>query len=79
MLRCFCSDCRASFTTQYTYLCTVGQYDEILPVSCSHRILHKLESYGYEVKYEEFTGGHELKEALVRGGLEVFLTPNEGK
>lgn len=66
----FLCDCVCIYVAYHN---NAGQQDEVLPVSCSHRVLSKLQSYGYEVKYEEFTGGHELEEVFVRAGLEVLL------
>ena len=50
-----------------------GTQDEILPIDhCSRRLVPKLQRAGYQGKYMEFPGGHELPEAVAREAL-AFL------
>ena len=53
-----------------------GRQDNVLPVErCSRRIVPALEAGGYEVRYDEFTGGHIVPSSAVKAALDLFLTP----
>jgi phospholipase/carboxylesterase len=44
-----------------------GTADRVLPVDrCSRRLVPRLRAMGYEITYEEFDGGHEVPQAIVR-------------
>jgi predicted esterase len=44
-----------------------GTADRVLPVDrCSRRLVPRLRAMGYDVTYEEFTGGHEVPDRIVR-------------
>ena len=47
-----------------------GTRDEVLPIGrCSRRFVPRLVRAGYDVRYREFVGGHELPEAVVEDAL----------
>ncbi len=47
-----------------------GVSDDILPIDrCSRRIVPALKDEGYDVRYEEFAGGHEIPPAIVAAAL----------
>jgi predicted esterase len=44
-----------------------GDHDRVLPIDrCSRRLVPQLRASGYDVTYEEFAGGHEVPEDIVR-------------
>ena len=44
-----------------------GDDDRVLPIDrCSRRLVPRLRKAGYDVTYEEFSGGHEVPDAVVR-------------
>ena len=46
---------------------THGVHDRVLPIDrCSRRVVPALRAAGYDVRYEEFDGGHEVPPPLVR-------------
>lgn len=48
-----------------------GTVDQVLPVDrCSRRLVPRLRALGYEVTYEEFDGGHEVPETVVRRAVD---------
>ena len=48
-----------------------GIHDRILPIDvCGRPIAHGLHSSGYDVKYLEFDGGHEMPDAIVRAAFQ---------
>lgn len=50
-----------------------GTNDQVLPIdSCSRKIVPRLRSAGYEVKYHEFDGPHTVPEDIAREALEWF-------
>jgi phospholipase/carboxylesterase len=56
-----------------------GLADEILPIdSCSRKLVPVLRREGYDVRYREFDGRHELPPAIVRDGLAWFLDRPDG-
>jgi predicted esterase len=51
-----------------------GVRDEVLPVEpTSRRIARRLRVDGYEVRYEEFDGGHNVPASIARQAIEWFL------
>jgi phospholipase/carboxylesterase len=47
-----------------------GTHDRILPIDgCSRPIVAGLEHAGYDVRFVEFDGGHEMPEPIVRAGF----------
>ena len=47
-----------------------GTADDILPIDrCSRRIVPALKTYGYDVTYREFEGGHQVPPAVADEGL----------
>jgi len=51
-----------------------GVEDEILPVDSSRRrIVPQLRGWGYDVRYEEFAGGHAVSPELARTAFRWFL------
>ena len=51
-----------------------GTEDRVLPVSLSRDgIAPMFEMDGYEIRYEEFVGGHEMPESIVTAALDWFL------
>lgn len=51
-----------------------GTRDEVLPIErCSRRIVPQLQRAGYEVRYEEFGGGHTVPEEISRKAVAWFL------
>jgi phospholipase/carboxylesterase len=51
-----------------------GTEDRVLPVDrCGRRVVERLQRSGYDVTYEEFTGGHVITPALVSAGLDWWL------
>jgi phospholipase/carboxylesterase len=54
-----------------------GTQDRWLPIdSCSRRIVPQLERAGYEVRYDEFEGGHVLPPAIARQAAIWFTNRN---
>jgi phospholipase/carboxylesterase len=52
-----------------------GVRDGVLPIDrCSRRLVPRLRSQGYEVRYEEFDGGHDVPAALAREALSWAMT-----
>ena len=52
-----------------------GRQDAVLPIdSCSRVMVPRLQREGYEVRYREFDGGHEAPPAVVREGVEHFVS-----
>jgi predicted esterase len=50
-----------------------GTGDRVLPVQrCSRRVVPMLRGAGYEVRYEEFEGGHEIPPAVARTAAEIL-------
>ena len=50
-----------------------GTGDDVLPIDrCSRRIVPALRRRGYDVRYEEFEGGHELPAAITAQALAWF-------
>lgn len=50
-----------------------GTRDEVLPIEdTSRRIVPRLESEGYEVRYQEFDGPHAVPKPVAREALEWF-------
>ncbi|GIZ51370.1 alpha/beta hydrolase-fold protein [Noviherbaspirillum aridicola] len=48
-----------------------GARDDILPIApCSRRIVPRLRGAGYEVRYDEFEGGHVIPPEVARGAVE---------
>jgi predicted esterase len=44
-----------------------GVHDAVLPIDrCSRRLVPRLRGSGYDVTYEEFPGGHEVPDDIVR-------------
>ena len=51
-----------------------GTDDRVLPVDrCSRRLVPALRAAGYEVRYDEFEGGHEVPRPIVADALDWFL------
>jgi predicted esterase len=50
-----------------------GTQDRSLPIAGSRAIAPMFEMDGYEVRYEEFEGGHEMPPTIVRRALDWFL------
>lgn len=51
-----------------------GRADEILPIDlCSRLLVPELRRDGYDVRYREFDGGHEVPPAIAREAVEWFL------
>ncbi|WP_250006219.1 alpha/beta hydrolase [Actinoplanes sp. M2I2] len=54
-----------------------GTADRVLPIDhCSRRLVPRLRAQGYDVTYQEFAGGHEVPEDVVRRAVE-WLPPHE--
>lgn len=54
-----------------------GREDNILSIDrCSRRIVPALQNDGYNVRYEEFEGGHLVPKIAVERSLDVFLPPD---
>ena len=52
-----------------------GVRDTVLPVDrCGRRVARTLRDAGYDVRYEEFDGGHVLPPALVAAGFDWWLS-----
>ena len=52
-----------------------GVRDCVLPIDrCSRRLVPRLRSQGYEVRYEEFDGGHDVPPPLAREALSWAMT-----
>jgi len=50
-----------------------GTHDDVLPIDhCSRRIVPALRRAGYDVRYEEFDGGHTVPPATIRAALAWF-------
>ena len=53
-----------------------GREDDVLPIaSCSRVMVPRLQRDGYEVRYREFDGGHEMPPTVMREGVGFFLAP----
>ncbi len=51
-----------------------GTGDEVLPIDpCSRRLVPRLQGAGYDVRYEEFDGGHYVPDWAARNALSAFL------
>jgi predicted esterase len=51
-----------------------GTNDTVLPIDpCSRRIVPKLQGAGYDVKYEEFKGRHEIPGTISQAAVNWFL------
>jgi phospholipase/carboxylesterase len=50
-----------------------GTQDRSLPIAGSRAIAPMFELDGYDVRYDEFEGGHEMPSAIVQGALDWFL------
>jgi predicted esterase len=51
-----------------------GRRDDVLPIGVtSHELVPRLERAGYEVRYEEFDGGHTVPPDIARDALDWFL------
>jgi phospholipase/carboxylesterase len=51
-----------------------GIQDQVLRIDvCSRRLVPRLERAGYDVRYEEFSGGHSVPEEVARDAIEWFL------
>jgi phospholipase/carboxylesterase len=51
-----------------------GRQDEVLPIaSCSRVMVPRLQRDGYDVRYREFDGGHEIPPTVMREGVGFFL------
>jgi phospholipase/carboxylesterase len=58
-----------------------GRRDEVLPIeSCSRRIVPAVRRAGYDVRYEEFAGGHLVPPDIARAAAEWFAgaSPRNG-
>jgi phospholipase/carboxylesterase len=56
-----------------------GTEDRVLPVDrCGRRVSRELAADGYEVRYEEFTGGHVVTPDLVTAALDWWLAGPPG-
>ena len=52
---------------------THGTEDHVLPIqSCSRKIVPQLQEAGYEVVYQEFSGGHTIPPEIVLNALQWF-------
>jgi predicted esterase len=55
-----------------------GTEDPVLPIDrCSRRLVPRLRTLGYGVTYDEFAGGHEVPERVVRDAI-GWLLPDGG-
>ena len=53
-----------------------GRQDNVLPIDrCSRRIVPSLQAGGYQVQYDEFSGGHIVPSAAVDAAVKLFLGP----
>lgn len=53
-----------------------GTNDRILGINvCSRRIVPRLERAGYDIRYDEFEGGHAVPERIAEDGVRWFLHP----
>jgi phospholipase/carboxylesterase len=51
-----------------------GRQDDVLPIaSCSRVVVPRLRRDGYDVRYREFDGGHEVPPTVMREGVGFFL------
>jgi predicted esterase len=51
-----------------------GTQDEVLPINpCSRRIVPALQRKGFQVKYQEFEGKHEIPATISKSGVDWFL------
>ena len=51
-----------------------GTQDRVLPVDrCGRRVARDLQAEGYEVRYEEFAGGHVVTPELVTASIDWWL------
>jgi phospholipase/carboxylesterase len=51
-----------------------GTEDRVLPIDrCSRSFVPRLKQAGYEIRYEEFSGGHTAPEVLRREAVKLFL------
>jgi phospholipase/carboxylesterase len=52
-----------------------GTADPVLPIgSCSRRLVPRLEALKYRVTYEEFDGGHDVPESMMRTAVSWLLS-----
>ncbi len=52
-----------------------GVDDRVLPIrATSRKVVPVLQRSGYDVRYEEFDGGHAVPPELVRGAVDWFIT-----
>jgi phospholipase/carboxylesterase len=52
-----------------------GIRDDVLPIDrCSRRVVPQLELAGYELRYREFEGGHEVPTEVAREAVDWFAT-----
>jgi phospholipase/carboxylesterase len=57
----------SAFTGKPQVYISHGTADNILPIdSCSRRIVPELKGLGYDVRYHEFEGGHQVPEEIAR-------------
>lgn len=53
-----------------------GTNDRVLGIDvCSRRIVPRLERAGYDIRYDEFEGGHTVPERIAEDGVRWFLHP----
>jgi predicted esterase len=58
---------------------THGTGDRVLPIdACSRRLVPRLESAGYPMRYVEFDGGHVVPPALAAEALRWVLDADGG-
>ena len=51
-----------------------GTDDHVLPIDrCSRRLVRALRTIGYDVRYEEFEGGHEVPAGIAAVGFDWYL------
>ena len=51
-----------------------GRQDSVLPIDrCSRRIVPALQESGYDVRYDEFSGGHVVPRTAVDAAVKLFL------
>ncbi len=52
-----------------------GVDDRVLPIrATSRKIVPAMQRSGYDVRYEEFDGGHAVTPERVRGAVDWFIT-----
>ena len=55
-----------------------GIHDRILPIdTCGRPIAHGLHGTGYDVKYLEFDGGHEMPDAVIRAAFQWLTASSD--